>query len=256
MSARGNRYGDDHDPPRSILAVAGFTLAAAAALAAIASGPGYRWGAWELSTAFTVLKWAAYGGLAAAVVSLVGVVATRVGTPSRGIALAMLGVVIGLVTAYVPWRWRQVADEVPPIHDVTTDTADPPAFEAILPLRADAPNPSEYEGDSIARMQREAYPDVQPLVLEVPPARAFERALEAARDMGWEIVSSDPSRMRIEATDTTFWFGFADDVVVRVEPADGGSRIDVRSVSRVGRGDVGTNAERILEYMAKVAEGA
>lgn len=292
MSAR-----DDHrdDPPRSFLALAGFSLAVVAALAAIASGPAYRWGVWELSTAFTVLKWAAYGGLASAVVSLVGVVATRVGTPSRGIALAMLGVVIGLVTAYVPWRWRQVAQEAPPIHDITTDTEDPPAFAVILPLRADAPNPSEYEGDSIARMQREAYPDVEPLVLDLPPDEAFDRALEAARAMGWEIHATrrpggsgspmaappgeelregaaataddaveEPEEAavavrgpgaepgRIEATDTTFWFGFEDDVVVRVEPADGGSRIDVRSVSRVGRGDVGTNAERIREYLGKL----
>lgn len=243
--------------PRSSLAVLGFALAVAAAITAIATGPGYRWGLWQLGTAFTVLKWAAYGGLAAAVVSLVGVVATRVGTPSRGITIALLGIVIGLVTAYVPWRWRQVAESVPPIHDITTDTEDPPAFEAILPLRADAPNPSEYEGDSIAALQEEAYPDVEPLVLDLPPAEAYERALQAAREMGWEIVSDERPTMRIEATDTTFWFGFEDDVVVRVEPAeDGGSRIDVRSVSRVGRSDVGTNAERIRRYLAEVREGA
>jgi uncharacterized protein (DUF1499 family) len=71
--------------------------------------------------------------------------------------------------------------------------------------------------------------------------------------MGWEIVDSDPERGRIEATATTFWFGFKDDVVVRVRPASEGSRIDVRSVSRVGRSDVGTNAERIEEYLEKLS---
>lgn len=246
-----------HDPdarPRSTLAVLGFSLAAIAALVTLAAGPLYRFGALDLGPAFSLLKWGAYGALAAAVVSLVGVVATRVGTRTRGIGLAMLGVVIGLVTAYVPWQWRQKAQEVPPIHDVTTDTADPPEFRAVLPLRAGAPNPSEYEGDSIAAMQREAYPDIEPLVLDLPPEEAFERALQAARDMGWEIHSDEPSEMRIEATATTFWFGFEDDVVVRIGPADGGSRVDVRSVSRVGRSDVGENAERIREYLAEVRE--
>ena len=70
--------------------------------------------------------------------------------------------------------------------------------------------------------------------------------------MGWEIVASDPKTLRIEATDTTLWFGFKDDVVVRLTPSPTGSRIDVRSVSRVGKSDVGTNARRIKAYLAQV----
>jgi uncharacterized protein (DUF1499 family) len=73
--------------------------------------------------------------------------------------------------------------------------------------------------------------------------------------MGWEVISSDSAEGRIEATATTFWFGFTDDVVVRITPTDGGSRIDVRSVSRVGRSDVGTNARRIKAYLARIAQG-
>ena len=100
--------------------------------------------------------------------------------------------------------------------------------------------------------QRAGYPDLGPLVLQAPPQQAFARALAAARDMGWEVVATEPGDGRIEATTTTFWFGFKDDVVVRVTPADGGSRIDVRSVSRVGRSDVGTNAKRIKTYLARI----
>jgi uncharacterized protein (DUF1499 family) len=192
------------------------------------------------------------------VVSLLGLGIAFGGQPAgrgRALLLGATGLVIGLVVAWVPWTWKQRADSVPPIHDITTDLADPPAFEAILPLRAEAPNPSEYGGDSIAAQQREAYPDLAPLTLDLPLDAVFRRALEAARDMGWEIVDSDPARGRIEATATTPWFGFKDDVVIRVRPEGGGSRVDVRSVSRVGRSDVGTNARRIEDYLQELSAG-
>ena len=242
---------------RGRIAVLGFALAMGAAVAAVAAGLGSRAGAWDFRAGFQILRWAAWGGLAAAAISLLGLALAVTGSRPRGRAflLGALGVVVGLIVAWIPWSWKQRADTVPPIHDITTDLADPPAFEAILPLRRDAPNPSEYGGDSIATQQREGYPDLGPMTLDAPPDAAFLRALEAARDMGWEIVESDPERGRIEATATTLWFGFQDDVVVRVRPAPEGSRVDVRSVSRVGRSDVGTNARRIREYLEMVAPG-
>jgi len=90
------------------------------------------------------------------------------------------------------------------------------------------------------------------LILPIRPAQGFKRALAVARDMGWQIIDSNPSEGRIEATDTTFWFGFKDDIVVRVRPTQNGSRIDVRSVSRVGRSDVGTNARRIQKFLKEM----
>ena len=104
----------------------------------------------------------------------------------------------------------------------------------------------------IAAQQQAAYADLRPIVLNVSLEQAFSKALATARDMGWEIVEAKPAEGRIEATDTTFWFGFKDDVVVRVVPADQGSRIDVRSVSRVGKSDVGTNARRIRAYLERM----
>lgn len=241
------------------IALLGFALAVAAALAAVAAGLGARVEAWDFRAGFQILRWAAYGGLAAAALSLLGlglaIAGRRSGPRGRALLLGALGLVIGLVVAWIPWSWKQRAESVPPIHDITTDLADPPAFEAILPLRRDAPNPSEYGGDSIAAQQREGYPDLGPLTLDTPPDAAFLRALEAVRDMGWEIVESDPDRGRIEATATTPWFGFKDDVVVRVRSAPEGSRVDVRSVSRVGRSDVGTNARRIRDYLEMVDPG-
>jgi len=239
------------------IAVLGFALAAAAAVAAVLAGLGSRAEAWDFRAGFQILRWAAWGGLAAAALSLLGLVLAiagrRAGPRGRAFLFGALGLVIGLVVAWIPWSWKQRAEAVPPIHDITTDITDPPAFEAVLPLRRDAPNPSEYGGDSIAAQQREGYPDLGPLTLDAPPDAAFLRALEAARDMGWEIVESDPDRGRIEATATTPWFGFKDDVVVRVRSAPEGSRVDVRSVSRVGRSDVGTNARRIRDYLEMVA---
>jgi uncharacterized protein (DUF1499 family) len=247
---RVNTYRDER--PRSRLAVLALLVAVLAALAAMAAGPGSRAGLWDFRGGFQVLKWASYAALAGAGLGVLGTLRTKPIGSKRGLGFAVLAIALGLATAWVPWSWKNKAESVPAIHDITTDTTSPPAFQAVLPLRADAPNPPEYGGDSIAQQQREAYPDIEPLLLDVPAAVAFERALEAAREMGWQIVAAEPAEGRIEATDTTFWFGFKDDVVVRVEPAAGGSRVDVRSVSRVGRSDVGTNAERIRDYLAKL----
>jgi len=125
----------------------------------------------------------------------------------------------------------------------------------VLPLRAGAANPATYGGPEIAAQQKKAYPQIAPLDVALPPPRAFERALAVARDMGWTIVSSESSEGRIEATATTPFFGFRDDVVVRVSPAAKGSRIDVRSVSRIGRSDLGANARRVESYLDKFNAG-
>lgn len=237
------------------VAVLGFPLALAGAALAMLAGLGTRWGWWDFRTGFTVLRWGFYGAAAGAAISLLGLgMALRLPPPRRGVLLALLGLAIGVVTAYVPWRWRQTALSMPPIHDITTDLEDPPPFEAILPLRADAPNSGVYGGDSIAAQQREGYPELGPLVLAAPTEEVFRLALETARDMGWEVLDSDVDEGRIEATDTTFWFGFKDDVVVRItERPQGDTRVDVRSVSRVGQSDVGTNAARIREYLDRLS---
>jgi uncharacterized protein (DUF1499 family) len=169
-------------------------------------------------------------------------------------ALAALVVVIG--TFALPATWLRQASRVPPIHDITTDVDRPPAFVAIVPLRVGAANPIDYPGTEIAAKQRQGYPDIGPATLAVPPNQAFDRALVTARSMGWDLVASDPASGRIEATDTTFWFGFKDDIVIRVAPAPGGSRVDIRSLSRVGVSDVGTNAARIRKYLTALKGSA
>lgn len=250
----------------SSLALAGCGFALLSAVVAILAGFGSQWEWWSFRTGFKMLAFGAYGGLAAAALSLIGAVATRPGAGRRGLGLALTGLVVGMVIFGILWQWTRTARRVPPIHDITTDTENPPAFLAMLPIRmaTGAPNSPEYGGPAIAAQQRATWPTLGPLVLPMPPQQAFERAWAAARALGWEIVEANATEGRIEATDTTFWFGFKDDVVVRVvgrAEADGGgsrpgSRIDVRSVSRVGRGDVGTNAKRIQAYLARIEQAA
>ena len=215
----------------------------------LASGPGARMGLWDWRTGLTLFRWAFYVGAGAAVVALVllAIPRTRGPRPSR-FALALL---FGLAAAVPGVTFQARAKSVPPIHDITTDTREPPAFVALAAQRRAAPNGFDYGGPEIAAAQQKAYPDIQSRVVTEAPAKAFERALDTARRMGWEIAAADAAAGRIEATDTTAWFGFKDDVVVRVRAEGAGSRIDVRSVSRVGRSDVGANAARIRAFLER-----
>lgn len=136
---------------------------------------------------------------------------------------------------------------VPPIHNISTDLEDPPRFQAVLPQREGA-NPLEISDETKA-LQQAGYPWLQPGRLSQPPAEAFDAALATANEFGWEIQRADQASGEIEATKTSFWFGFKDDISIRLRAEQGGTRVDVRSVSRVGRSDLGANAHRIRRYL-------
>lgn len=218
-----------------------------------ASGVFTRLGVWDFRFGFTLLRYAAYVGIAGAVLALL---ALAVSKPKAGAVLVLFtALLISAATFALPWSLQRAARDVPPIHDITTDTNDPPRFVDVLPLRLDASNGSDYAGDSIAQLQRAAYPDVEPIQLPVTSGEAFTQAYAAAERMGWALVGSDSASGRIEATATTTWFGFKDDVVIRVRGEGSGSRVDVRSMSRVGRSDVGANAARIRAYREELTGG-
>ncbi len=225
-------------------------LAVLAALLLVGSGPGTRLGLWSYQLGLQLLIGAAVLGGGAAVIGLAGLVVPQL--RAGGIALSGLALAVGVAVAAVPAYWVQVARSLPRIHDISTDLDNPPAFFAVVPLRGRDTNPVEHGGAAVANAQRGAYPDIGPVVLDLAPSQALARALQAAQAMGWDIVAQDAERGTLEATDTTFWFGFKDDVVVRVTPAEGGSRIDVRSLSRVGVSDVGANARRIRAFLARL----
>jgi len=236
----------------SLIAKTGLFLAALSALAALSSGLGFRYELWDFQTGLKAFRWSAYCALASAVLSLVGIVLSRLSGASRGLFIAAFGLVISVLLLAVPLYWLQKARSLPSIHDISTDTENPPKFVAILPLRKNALNPSEYGGESIAAQQHKAYPDIAPLLLNITPDKAFERANRVATKMGWKIVDASIKEGRIEATATTRWFGFKDDIVIRIENGDGGSRVDIRSVSRVGKSDLGTNANRIRRFLREM----
>jgi len=211
------------------------------------AGPGVRLGLWDFRFGFGLMRYAVYGGGAAAALALVGLLWPKL--RREGVRILAAALVAGAVVAAIPLLQLRQARTVPPIHDISTDLDDPPAFVAVVPLRGADSNPLDRADPALPEQQRQAYPSVRPARLGVPPAEAFERALAAVDTLGWEVVAADPVAGRIEATDTTLWFGFKDDVVVRVRAEGSGSRIDIRSVSRVGRSDVGANARRIRSFL-------
>ena len=234
--------------PRTIV-----MLLAVIALAMVAAaGPGTRQGWWPWQTGFAILKWGTYVGFAAAAGAAVLVAMLAVPRWRARPWVPLAALIIALVAIAPPIIMRNQAMGVPPIHDISTDTFDPPGFVALLPERQKSPNGADYGGPAIAAQQQQAYPGIKSLVVKTPPGETVQRAIDAARALGWEIVASDAAAGRIEATATTAWWGFKDDVVVRVRPEGTGSRVDVRSVSRVGVSDLGANAKRVTEFLAKL----
>jgi uncharacterized protein (DUF1499 family) len=229
-------------------------ILAIVAVALLALGPlGWRAGWWHYRVGFYYLMpWAAYCGLAAVGVAILALVIGYRVNAGRHIAIGVIAFIIGAVIAYVPWHYSQMRGAVPRIHDITTDWDNPPQFHAVLPLReAEKANSVAYEGAKISDLQRKAYPDIAPLTLDVGVAEAFTRALKTAEQMGWTLVAADPEAGRIEATQQSRWFGFTDDIVIRVAAAGKGTRVDIRSMSRVSRGrDLGVNAARVRAYLA------
>lgn len=234
------------------VALAGGILAILAALSMAGAGPAYRTGLLSLGDAFSMLRYAAYIALGAAGLGLVGLLIAAFTRRALPALIGGLVILAGLVLVAVPWMQLQQAQSVPPIHDITTDMDDPPAFEALVDAREAAPNAVDYPGEATARQQREAYPAIRPLVLNTPLDEVLAAAEAAARDAGWEIAAV--GNARLEATATTTWFGFEDDVVIRLTKTPDGVRVDMRSASRLGRSDVGTNAARIQAFLEDLAQ--
>ena len=233
------------------LARIAFILATVGAIIVAVSGLLHRFLGLDIEAAIAVFRYGFYLTVAGVALGLATILPARPGDRRRGSVAAFLAIVIGGAGAWVPLHWFLNAQQRPAISDITTDTAAPPPLVATAQLRRGAPNPPAYPKENAA-LQRAAFPDIEPVLLAVAPAEAFARVGRVATGLGWEIVARVPAEGRLEAVVTSPWFGFRDDVVVRVRPQGTGSRVDIRSKSRNGEADLGGNVDRVRAFLARL----
>lgn len=210
------------------------------------AGPLYKFGVIDLATAFTGFKFGVFAGIAALILLAIQLLFKR---NTASIGSVLISAVLAITAIAIPLSMMNTAKNVPPIHDISTDLVNPPAFVAIAPLRADAPNPAAYDGIETAEQQRIGYPDLQTLRYDQTQPELIAASTQAIENLGWELVNIDADKGIVEATDTTAWFGFKDDVVVRVTDNENERLVDIRSKSRVGGSDLGKNAARVHNFI-------
>ena len=246
----------------TIFVVLAGLVAAGAGLGLASGGLGYRFDVWDLGTAFSItrnemLVMAAMGGAGA---SALGFLVALVFGP-RTLALpALAAALIAGAPLFFLDQMSAQFEANPFIHDVTTDFEDPPQIVAAAELERS--NPPDYRGDEAVRegdkptaeLQREAFPDIKPAYYEVPPDMVFDAAMDVVATFGWAVLNADKQEGVIEAASTSLWFGFTDDVIIRVREHEGGARVDVRSKSRVGGSDLGANAARVRAFLSRLDE--
>ena len=218
-------------------------------LLVVLTGPLYKYDIIELGTVFTGFKYGIFTAVAALVLLALQIIFKR---NTLTLASAAIAVALSAVALGVPLSMLSKGKSVPPIHDISTDLINPPKFVAIAPLRADAPNPTAYAGEATAAQQRQSYPELKTLSYLQSKAELVNAVEQAATNLGWELANTDTSEGVVEATDTTMWFGFKDDVVVRITDIGNKRLVDIRSKSRVGGSDLGKNAERIYGFIKEL----
>ncbi|NMP01844.1 DUF1499 domain-containing protein [Pseudoalteromonas arctica] len=211
-------------------------------LLVILPGPLYKFGIVELGVAFTGFKFGVYAGGAALVLLIVQALFMR---KTLTLSSGVIALIFSVVAIAMPLNMMNKAEGVPAIHDISTDLVNPPKFVAIAPLRANASNPVEYAGEETAVQQRKAYPELVTISFAQSKADLMTASEQAVKNLGFALVSANTATGIVEATDTTTWFGFKDDVVIRIKDEGSQRFVDIRSKSRVGRSDLGKNAERI-----------
>ncbi len=241
------------NPVSHRLARLALLLACAAAPVVAVAGPLHRYLDVDRDIALGIFRYGFYIAAAAIALALATLAPTRPGDRRRGFLAAVLALVVGIGAAWAPLSWLMVAYRAPSLNDITTDTEDPPKLVATRQMRQGATNAPAYPGESAATLQHTVYPDLTPIRLGVPADEAFARAARAAAAMGWNGVARAPADGRIEAVATSPWFGFQDDISIRIR-ADGASasRIDIRSKSRTGESDLGVNADRIRAFAKRL----
>lgn len=229
-----------NSPRSSRLPLLGISLGLAAMGAALIAGTGCRQGWWHFLRGIQIAEGAVYVAAIGFVLSLLGL--WRLRRQPGAVMTGLLGVLLTLPLLAIGLQWEYATRTYPPINDISTDTENPPEFW-------DMPNPMAYPGAVVAQQQRLGYPDLLPLTLDMAPPVVFGKALHLVQERGWTVVGSDANEGRIEAVATSRLFGFSDEVTIRIATEGSGSRVDIRSRSRLGQIDRGTNAQRIRGWM-------
>ncbi|MEX5516892.1 DUF1499 domain-containing protein [Pseudophaeobacter sp. 1A09344] len=203
---------------------------------------GYRAGGWPWPKAYDLAGWGVWIALAGVIVALTALAGAF--RKSNGAIIALIGLILSLPVAGLGVAFEIAARTTPPINDISTDTEDPPVFWFTA-------TPTDYPAENAAP-QRSAYPDVRPVNLSIPIDDAFAKALTLVETRGWAVLSADPAENQIEAIARSRVFGFEDEVAVRVTETETGTRIDMRSRSRLGQIDRGANARRIEAFLAEL----
>lgn len=208
------------------------------------SALGSRWGLWPYTAGLFLLVIAMAGSLLLQVITMIWLMRKPIAPTKSALRWASLFALPPLVLAASLMRGDV---NRAPLHNISTDLANPPQFTVAQSQRGENSNSLEYT-DEVAGLQQLHYPDISPILSKLPPLEAFQHSLNLANQMGWKVYHNNPATDHIEAVDTTFWFGFKDDIVIRIQQHSQGSRIDLRSVSRVGLSDLGANAQRIRDF--------
>ena len=209
----------------------------------------YRLHWWPMGQSFDLIKITFFTGLLLVVLSMLIALIAMFKKDLEALKAAAVAFVLISIPSIGLSLQAIKGKSLPRIHDITTDTVNPPQFRAVLNLRGTDSNSLDYQAEQLATQQQAAYPYIQPIMTQMTPERALARAAAAVAQLGWELIAKDQATGTIEAVDTTLLWGFKDDIVIRVQATASGSRVDLRSVSRVGLSDLGANAARIRKFI-------
>ncbi len=254
-----------------VRAAAGLALLIPVFYSITAFGTKYGLFEWSVGLSLLSLRVGPILILIALLAGLSGLLLAVLVRPRRGWRPALFATVVALLALGVAGNALLRARQNPPLHDVSTDVADPPRFSAdveaeralvrgsnsldLKEQRApDLPRYGEAAGRRSIELQQAAFPDIQPIAVGAPKQRALAAARGAAEALGWTVDRVDDEAGVIEARTQNFWYGFTDDIVVRVRPVGEAAVIDVRSSSRVGAIDLGANAARVRAFSKEVTK--
>jgi uncharacterized protein (DUF1499 family) len=225
------------------------TFALTGLIGVLSSGFGVRLEWWDFRIGFALLKWSVYALMFAAALAVLVAASTPAGTQWKDPRL-LAPLTMALLVCVTPYVYKKRFELYPTVADATTNMADPPEFVALVPIREQtAENPLRYRHKEASALQLQYFPDLTTLQSDKSPEEVIADAQAVANQLSLQVIAAVPEEGRLEATDTTFWFGFKDDLIVRARSINGKTQVDIRSASRVGYFDGGLNAKRVRNFM-------